>query len=223
MREEPHKPAINKEYQALVNGKNREDFSQPPMQEEYRARARQILSTNKGKRKKFDRPKRHHIWQEQSNANIILIQHSSQDNAALLHKDNTSQLGRMKRLETSIGSSMLNALAETTKIQPSSIHDNANHLNNKMVVPPRNKPKKPNTPAVSLMYMAFKKAPTVHITKEKYRADYAWFGVWANGGMLNDQHQQDSTRATNYVLAGFYPRDVIKWMNYRLLSRSLTG
>jgi len=212
MREEPHKPAINKEYQALVNGKNREDFSQPPMQKEYRARARQILFTNKGKRKKFDRPKRHRIWQEQSNANNIPIQHSSQDNAALLHKDNTSQLGITKRLETSIGSSMLNALAETATIQPSSKHDNANHFNNKMVVPPHNKTKKPNILAVSLMHMAFKKTPTVHNTKEKYRADCAWLGVWPNGGMLNDQHQQDSTRATNYVLAGFYPRDVIKWM-----------
>ena len=192
------------------------------MQEEYRARARQILSTNKGKRKKFDRPKQHRIWQEQSNANNILMQHSSQDNAALLHKDNTSQLGRMKRLETSISSSMLNALSETTKIQPSSTHDNANHFNNKMVVPPCNKPKKPNTLAISSMHMAFKKTPTVHNTKEKYRADCAWFGVWANSGMLNDKHEQDSTRATNYVLAGFYPRDVIKWIN-RLLSRSLTG
>ena len=35
MREEPHKPAINKECQALVNEKNREDFSQPSMQKEY--------------------------------------------------------------------------------------------------------------------------------------------------------------------------------------------
>ena len=89
---------------------------------------------------------------------------------------------------------MINDLNETTAIQLNSTHDDATPLNNKMATSVHGTKK------------------TIHDKQKISMADCARPGVWANVGKIH-QHQLDPTRATNYVLAGFYPRDVIKWIH----------
>ena len=60
------------------------------------------------------------------------------------------------------------------------------------------------------MHPAFRRAMAIHSKILRYRTEPAYWRVWADGDILND-HPQDLTRARNSILAGFYPRDVIKW------------
>jgi len=113
---------------------------------------------------------------------------------------------------TVISSPMINDLNEKTAIQPNSTHDDANPLNNKLVTFVHGMRKTTNIATELLVHMAFKKLLTIHDKQKRFMADCAWPGVWANVGKIH-QHQLDPTRATNHVLAGYYPRDVIKWIH----------
>jgi len=71
------------------------------------------------------------------------------------------------------------------------------------------------------MHPAFRRAMAIHNKILRYRTEPAYWRVWADGDILNDQHPQDLTRARNSILAGFYPRDVIKWKSSPLFFFSL--
>ena len=72
------------------------------------------------------------------------------------------------------------------------------------------------------MHSSFKRAIAIYKKLMKYRTEPAYWRVWADGGIINDQYQQGLTRARNLILVGFDPRDVIKWNSSPLFFTAAT-
>ena len=176
----------------------------------HRAMASKIITLAKGKRRKLDRPKRYRKWQQNVNAKSLP---STKVNATKVKLSTTPHHVIVQRpTATTISSPMLNELDDMMDIQVTSTHNDANLVLNKMETSLHGMRKRSNIIARLLMNIAFRKLLTIHDNQKRFMADCAWPGVWANVGIIH-QHQRDPTRATNHVLAGFYPRDFIRWLS----------
>ena len=68
------------------------------------------------------------------------------------------------------------------------------------------------TLAIGLIMIVFRKRLIIHNNQKRFMTDCgAWPEDWANVGTTHQQ-QGDLNRSADNVLAGFYPRDVIKWL-----------
>ena len=168
-----------------------------------------IITLAKGKRKTVDRPKRYWKWQQKVNAKSLL---STKAKAVKVKPSTTPHPVIVQQLTTAtISSPMLNDLDDMTEIQSTSTHDEASLELNRMETS-FCETKKTSTIATRLfMDIVFRKLLAIHDNQKRFMADCgAWPGFWANVGIIH-QHQRDLSRAANPVLAGFYPRDFIKW------------
>ncbi len=175
----------------------------------YQAMASTIITLAKGKWKTVDRPKRYWKWQQKVNAKSLL---STKAKAVKVKPSTTPHPVIVQQLTTAtISSPMLNDLDDMTEIQSTSTHDEASLELNRMETS-FCETKKTSTIATRLfMDIVFRKLLAIHDNQKRFMADCgAWPGFWANVGIIH-QHQRDLSRAANPVLAGFYPRDFIKW------------
>ena len=110
---------------------------------------------------------------------------------------------------TTTSSPMLNDWDDLTEMESTPTRDVTSLELNRMETSFRERKKMTNIATGLLMHTVFKKLLAIH-EREKIFCG-AWPGIWANVGIIH-QHQRDLTRAANPVLAGFYPRDFIKWI-----------
>ena len=178
----------------------------------HRAMASKIITLAKGKRRKLDRPRRYRKWQQNVNAKSLPSTKVNATKVKLCTTPHHVIVQRPTATATTISSPMLNELDDMMDIQVTSTHNDANLVLNKMETSLHGMRKRSNIIARLLMNIAFRKLLTIHDNQKRFMADCAWPGVWANVGIIH-QHQRDPTRATNHVLAGFYPRDFIRWLS----------
>ena len=98
-----------------------------------------------------------------------------------------------------------------TELHSASTHDDTSLELKRMETSFGETKKKSRMATGLLMDIVFKKRLAIYDDQKRFMADCGeWSGDWDNAGITH-QRWRDLTRAENRVLAGFYPRDVIKW------------
>ena len=206
---EAKRPAMEASAEPLENKLTVDEDTTRKSVNKHRVLASTILTSAKGRRKKYDRPKRHRRWLQEAHAKPLT---TAKVKTKKEKTNTTPNLVTVHKLPAAtICSPMLNEWDDMTETQSISTQDDTNLKLERMETSFCETKKKSNIATGLLMHIVLKKRLAIHDNQKRFMADCgAWPGDWANVGIIH-QHQRDLTRAANRVLAGFYPRDVIKW------------
>ena len=173
-----------------------------PTRNTYLEMASAIFSINKGKQKKVDRPNRHCIWKKMFNASPLPTERTV--GSPTIHDSGTITASQQPIATPQ-------PLTITTHYHGRGEAENT-------PAPSHEEMKQSSHLATLLMPQAFKRTMTIQKKHQMQKANFVQWRLWSNAHAFN--HTRNLSRAGNTVLAGFYPRDFIKW---RLLYQSLTG